>query len=121
MCVGFPMTDMELEVADEDEVYNLQVRWRGGLGHSSLCLGGRGGCFALAANSAGGALKCWAGCVEFCWVSVGPRPLGQLSGDVRSSSPLPQFGRFFEEQALDPNAETVVRDDFAIELALLDE
>ena len=55
MCVGFPLTDMELEVADEDEVYNMQ------------------------------------------------------------------FGRFFEEQALDPNAPTVVRDDYAIELAMLDE
>ena len=55
MCVGFPMTDLVLEVADEDEVYNMQ------------------------------------------------------------------FGRFFEEQALDPNAPSVQRDDFAIELALLDE
>lgn len=32
-----------------------------------------------------------------------------------------QFGKFFEQQALDPNADTVLRDDFAIELALLDE
>jgi ferredoxin len=55
MCVGFPLTDMVLEVADEDEIYNLQ------------------------------------------------------------------FGRFFEEQALDPNAPSVQRDDYAIELALLDE
>lgn len=55
MCVGYPQTDLVLEVADEDEVYQMQ------------------------------------------------------------------FGRFFEEQALDPNADTVVRDDYAIELALLDE
>ncbi|GAB4824122.1 hypothetical protein N2152v2_011168 [Parachlorella kessleri] len=55
MCVGYPMTDLVLEVADEDEVYNMQ------------------------------------------------------------------FGSFFEEQALDPNAPSVQRDDFAIELALLDE
>ena len=32
-----------------------------------------------------------------------------------------QFGRAFEEQATDPNARTILRDDFAIELALLDE
>lgn len=32
-----------------------------------------------------------------------------------------QFGRNFEEQATDPNAASVLRDDFAIELALLDE
>lgn len=32
-----------------------------------------------------------------------------------------QFGRFFAEQATDPNALSIVRDDFAIELALLDE
>ncbi len=32
-----------------------------------------------------------------------------------------QFGRVFAEQAVDPNAPNVERDDFAIELALLDE
>lgn len=32
-----------------------------------------------------------------------------------------QFGRVFAEQATDPNAPNVERDDFAIELALLDE
>jgi hypothetical protein len=31
MCVGFPTADCELEVANEDEVYELQVRhWEGG-------------------------------------------------------------------------------------------
>ena len=32
-----------------------------------------------------------------------------------------QFGRFFDEYATDPNSGAVMRDDFAIELALLDE
>lgn len=32
-----------------------------------------------------------------------------------------QFGRHFEEQALDPNAQSVERDDFALEIAMLDE
>ncbi|KAI8111647.1 hypothetical protein M9435_004147 [Picochlorum sp. BPE23] len=32
-----------------------------------------------------------------------------------------QFGQYFEERATDPNAESIERDDFAIELALLDE
>jgi ferredoxin len=32
-----------------------------------------------------------------------------------------QFGKYFEERATDPNAESIERDDFAIELALLDE
>lgn len=38
------------------------------------------------------------------------------------ASPLaPQFGRQFDELATDPNAPSVERDDFAIELAMLDE
>ena len=32
-----------------------------------------------------------------------------------------QFGRTFAERAVDPNAPSVERDDFAIELAMLDE
>lgn len=32
-----------------------------------------------------------------------------------------QFGKYFEERATDPNASSIERDDFAIELALLDE
>ena len=32
-----------------------------------------------------------------------------------------QFGKYFEERATDPNANSIERDDFAIELALLDE
>jgi len=32
-----------------------------------------------------------------------------------------QFGKFFESQATDPTSDSIVRDDFAIELALLDE
>jgi ferredoxin len=32
-----------------------------------------------------------------------------------------QFGRTFAELAVDPNAPSVERDDFAIELAMLDE
>lgn len=32
-----------------------------------------------------------------------------------------QFGRAFDEQATDPNAPSVERDDFALELAMLDE
>ena len=35
--------------------------------------------------------------------------------------PAPQFGRQFDELATDPNAPSVERDDFAIELAMLDE
>lgn len=55
MCVAYPVADCELEVADEDEVYELQ------------------------------------------------------------------FGRYFEAAALDPNAASVERDDFALEIAMLDE
>ena len=32
-----------------------------------------------------------------------------------------QFGQYFEERATDPKAGSIERDDFAIELALLDE
>ena len=32
-----------------------------------------------------------------------------------------QFGQYFEQQALDPNAETVERDDFALSMATGDE
>lgn len=55
MCVAYPVGDCELEVADEDEVYELQ------------------------------------------------------------------FGRAFESLALDPNATSVERDDFALEIAQMDE
>jgi ferredoxin len=55
MCVAYPVGDCELEVADEDEVYELQ------------------------------------------------------------------FGRAFQEAALDPNSASVERDDFALEIANMDE
>ena len=32
-----------------------------------------------------------------------------------------QFGRFFEDQALDPSAPSIVRDDYAISIANKDE
>jgi ferredoxin len=55
MCVAYPVADCELELVDEDEVYDLQ------------------------------------------------------------------FGRYFEENALDPNSASVERDDFALEIAQMDE
>jgi len=55
MCVAYPVTDCELEVVEEDEVYDLQ------------------------------------------------------------------FGRSFQEAALDPNSPWVERDDFALEIAQMDE
>ena len=55
MCVGYPLSDLELETVEEDEVYDLQ------------------------------------------------------------------FGRAFAEMATNPNTNSVMRDDFALELADMDE
>jgi ferredoxin len=95
MCVGFPRSDLVLQMVEEDEVYDQQVR---AAGRAEAARAGR-------RTGRGGA---------------------PLAGSSRSLSALllrcsAQFGRFFAEQATDPNALSIVRDDFAIELALLDE
>lgn len=74
MCVGYPLTDLELEVADEDEVYNMQfgrffeeqVRWWGrGWEGEGLCVSvyGWGG----GAGGGGVSLRCCQGvCAWLC-------------------------------------------------------
>jgi 2Fe-2S type ferredoxin len=114
MCVGFPTADCELEVVDEDEVYELQVRRGGGGGCRGGFWGGRG---AQAVRQ-----------VALQPSRDQPRPTPtQPPPHPQPPTPNPppprppQFGRYFEEYALNPNAASVERDDFALEIAQMDE
>jgi hypothetical protein len=46
-------------------------------------------------------------------------PAARATAPARA--PPPQFGRYFEEYALNPDAPSVERDDFALEIAQMDE
>lgn len=112
MCVAFPVGDCELELADEDEVYELQFgrcgtvvcAWRPANWVAKRSAG-RSRVAALAAHNL--AACCAASGRSWCTTTV-PSPV----------NPCP---RAFEEQATDPNGAFIERDDFALEIAQMDE
>lgn len=138
MCVSLPLTDCVLETVPEDDAYMLQV------GHST----GRGVCSSAACTLPGLRGRARAALVmllqnwkAFSFHRAMPfNPHQAMPADMQAALPpppapdlgtliflrpalpsAPQFGRQFDELATDPNAPSVERDDFAIELAMLDE
>ena len=140
MCVSLPLTDCVLETVPEDDAYMLQV----GAQHREGCLLQCCLHSARPARIAGAALvtllQIWTAfsfhrampcrstltlpCRIDTQAALAPPPAPDLGTLIflRPALPsAPQFGRQFDELATDPNAPSVERDDFAIELAMLDE